>query len=384
MRGDGGLFKQPKSPFWWMRYSLRGRQYRESTKILIVEGPGAEASQREALKVLKAKLKQVHADQIGAKTFVTPRAERITIDELLDALITDLEIREKFSPEARSQMKPLRQTFGNRPAVKLTDRDVQEFIKAERALGKANATINRETQFLKQAFRLNRVLGPGPAIPHLSEKDNVRRGFLDAADFERVVAELPADLQDFARWGYLTGWRKGTIRRLDWASVDARAMTLDVPGSMTKNGRPVKMVLNGPYGEIIRRRLALRSYRRADGTSSISNLVFYREGSRGIAPGTPVKRFDKAWEEACEKAGVGKILFHDLRRSAARNLRRAGVDQAVSMTITGHRTDSMFRRYNITDERDLEAAVDQISAYLEKQKSESSKVVAFEPRYDEK
>ena len=380
MKGNGGLYRQKQSPFWWMYYNLRGYAVPGIHEGAVVDGPGAEVSEREALKVLKRRIKQVHADQIGAKTFVTPKNERLLMDELLDALVADLEIREKWNPSVRSQMKPLRTAFGDRTAFGITDLDIQNFIKTERKAGKQNATINRSTQLLRRAFALNRTLGPGPVIPHLSEKDNVRRGFLDPADFERLVIHLPEDLQDFARWGYLTGWRKGTISQLDWASVDLHTMTMDVPGSMTKNGRAMKMTLDGPRGDIIRRRLAARPYKRRDGTMVISSLVFYRDRGKGVETGEPVQGFDKIWIKACETAGLGKILFHDLRRSAARNLRRAGNDENASMKITGHRTNSMFQRYNIIDDYDIEVAMTRLDAYLEKKKAEPSKVIAFEPK----
>src|SRR4030095_2593150 len=63
--------------------------------------------------------------------------------------------------------------------------------------------------------------------------------------------------------------------------------------------------------------------------------------------------------------------------SAARNLRRAGVDETVAMAITGHKTVSIFRRYNITDDRDLEQAIGCLGSYLEQKTSQRSKVISF-------
>jgi integrase len=72
----------------------------------------------------------------------------------------------------------------------------------------------------------------------------------------------------------------------------------------------------------------------------------------------------KGWEDACARAGVPGLLFHDLRRSAVRNLRRAGVSQKVAREFSGHKTDAVFDRYNITDFDDLKDAAKRLSKFL--------------------
>jgi integrase len=89
--------------------------------------------------------------------------------------------------------------------------------------------------------------------------------------------------------------------------------------------------------------------------------VFHRRGE-------PIGDFKKAWKTACKDSELVGTLVHDLRRTAARNLSRAGVPEAVAMEITGHKTRSMYRRYRIVDEKDLQEATEKLQMHLESQK----------------
>jgi integrase len=195
-----------------------------------------------------------------------------------------------------------------------------------------------------------------PLIP-LLQVDNTRRGFVEARDLRRLLPHLGPDLRDFVEWCYVTGMRKGEAAALTWAMVDRSgpAWLLRVPAAITKNRTGRTLPIVGTGREVIDRRLAAR---RLD-----TGLVFHRR-TRGRA-GQPVRAFDKAWRAALKAARLpGELLFHDLRRSAARNLRLAGATETEAMRVTGHKTASMFRRYSIVTDEDAAAALTKQDVFL--------------------
>jgi integrase len=353
MRGDGRIYKRPGSSLWWCQYSLRGKVYRQSTD---------EPDEGKALKFLKRKLKEVHADQIGARSFVGPQQERITVSGLLDALEADYKLRGKASPQFKAHLKPMREHFGDWRAVEVRAEAVDKFISmllegTADVRGKAPATVNRSTQLLAQAFNLaleRRQLSMAPHIRHLPERGNARQGFFADHEFRGVVENLPSYLQDFARFGYLTGWRRGEIASLRWEDVDGDLIRLR--GENVKNGESRSITADGELAELLERRKKARQVKTKTAVL-IADLVFHHGGE-------PIVDFRKAWATACRMAGVEGKLFHDFRRTAVRNMVRAGVPERVAMSISGHKTRSIFDRYNIVSERDLRDAMQRTQTYL--------------------
>ena len=212
---------------------------------------------------------------------------------------------------------------------------------------------------LGEAFRLamrRREISSMPEIPKLRE-DNVRRGFFEKAEFEAVLQHLPRYLQGFVHFGYLCGWRKSEIASLEWADVDMLGKVIRLRCRHSKNDEGRVLVLEGELWNIITRQWSMREYAKPDKTVGISLLVFHRKGRR-------IGDIRKSWDPACEAGQVDGKLFHDFRRTAVRNMNRAGVPERVAMAISGHKTRAIFDRYNIVSEEDLRKAMERTQAYL--------------------
>ena len=148
-----------------------------------------------------------------------------------------------------------------------------------------------------------------------------------------MVAHLPEPIADVARFAYLSGWRRAEILGLRWDTVDRAAKEVRLRTS--KNGHGRVLPLEDNLWDLIERRWAARECKETNGVTRLAAHVFHR---RGI----PVVDFQKPWTQATKAAGVPGKLFHDLRRTAVRNMVRAGVPQAIAMSLSGHRTISMF------------------------------------------
>jgi integrase len=373
-RGDGRIFTRNGSAYLWCAYYLRGKEYREST---------GTADADKAAKFLKHRLKEVGADQIGKATFVGPQQERMKVSKLLDALEEDYKLRGKDSPQFRSHLKHIRAYFGAWRAAEVSAEAVDKYISGRQEAETAPATINRSTQLLAQAFKLaieRKHLSSAPQIRHMSEKGNARQGFFTDSDFHALKDKLPEYLRDFVQFGYLTGWRKGEIASLCWSDVEGDVVRLR--GENAKNGEGRSVTLSGDLADLIERR---KVQRRVKTKTSVllSAYVFHQKGE-------PVGDFRKAWATACLAAGLGQFvcdrcsqtveghtceecnsearyvgrIFHDFRRTAVRNMVRAGVPERVAMTISGHKTRSIFDRYNIVNEADLREAMRRTQSYL--------------------
>jgi integrase len=239
--------------------------------------------------------------------------------------------------------------YGKALLVQLTPTAVEEY-KAERLAEKASgATINRELNTLARMIARGRDLGHVTGMlrirPHRMAESPARQGFFEPAQFQAVMAALPKHLRPVVAFGYETGWRLREITSRCWRHVDLEAGLVRLEPGESKNGRACE-VYGSPELVAILRAQRAKAERRWPGETLADRPVFFRPG------GLPVDTFYKAWATACEAANVAGRIFHDLRRTAARDMVRSGTPERVAMTVTGHETRDVFERYNIVSDQD--------------------------------
>jgi integrase len=329
-----------RGSIWWVRYYRDGRRYEQS----------ANSEAYEDARDLLRRLEGAIADGVP----VTPKIGQLRFKEAADDLVTNYRVNKRKSiGDVERHIDKLRGAFGGWRIANLTTADVERYVKDRQEAGAANATINRELAALKRMFTLAvraRKLVTRPHIPLLAEH-NARQGFFEVEQFIAVRARLKPVLQAIATAAFYTGWRtKSEILPLKWSQVDRQAgvLRLEVGTTKTKKGRTFK------YASIVELRDAIdtqwTAHEALKKKNIISPYVFQRR------EGKPVRNFRKAWKAACKAAGCPGRIPHDFRRTAVRNLTRAGVTDTIAMAVTGHRTRAVFDRYDIVSEADLEDA----------------------------
>lgn len=293
----------------------------------------------------------------SARGTLVPDARTVSLEDL-ERLATDRFKADGYRASRRlaGAWKVLRSGLPTR-ALDVTTAAVARYER-ERLAGHARSTVNFELACLRRAFRLAveaRLLSHDQApVVKTPTPRNARQGFFERESFEAVAARLPEWAAPVARFLFLTGWRVGEALALSWRDVDWRARVVRIDPAATKGGEGREF----PFGEYPPLKALLES-QLASGEPVSSALVFHKGAGR-----VPYRALKKAWRAACRAARQPEMLMHDLRRTAARDFRRAGVSEGEIMKLCGWRTRAMFDRYNIVDKRDREAAVARRAAAL--------------------
>lgn len=372
--GSGTIYK--RGSVYWIGYvGTDGNQYCESS--------------RSKVKADAIRLLDVRSGAVANGSPVTPALGRLTFADAMADLINDYSTnRRKSWPDVTRRIElHLTPYFGaKRRMASISTADVRKYIahrqtqteavwrahtvtladgrklavpEKRREIGRppTAAQINRELAALKRAFTLAIQAGKllhKPHIPMLEER-NVRKGFFEKAQYVAVRSHLPEELRGIATFSYITGWRvRSEVLPLQWRQVDFESGEIRLDAGTTKNDEARTFIMTTDLRkELERLRKVTQEIERAQG--KIIRWVFHRDGEQ-------IKTFYGAWRSACKSAGVPGRILHDFRRTAVRNLVRAGVPERVAMQMTGHKTRSVFERYNIVSESDLREAARKLQA----------------------
>lgn len=367
-KGQGTIYKPKGSRFWWIAYMSGGKRRFEGTKSV---------KKGDAQELLTQRLGDTQRGIVS-----TAKVGIITLADGLKAHVNDLRLNGKESAdqtERRIALHILRHfaTEGapeggyfhpDRRMSTITTADIDAYKVHRRLTQKAEpATVNRELAILRRAFRLAVRSGALATMPYvgLLTEDNARTGFFERAEFDAVLAHMPADLRPPLEFMYQTGWRKSEVLALTVAHVDLQAETVILSPGETKSGKGRTIVLTPVLAKLLATQLESIVSLKKRGT--ICPWVFHR------ADGSQIKSLRGAWDTAKVAAGYPDKILHDFRRTAVRNLDRAGVPRSTAMAMVGHETAAIYTRYAIQDEAMLREGAAKQAAWSQAQSAKANR-----------
>jgi len=367
-RGTGRIFQ--RGSVWWIQYYCRGQQIRVSAET---------TDPKKAARILRTRLSEV---TVG----VHRDMRRVTYEELREAFYQDYAVNQRKSlrhdKAGDPHMDKVVRLDGFFAGYRVSEIDadlIRKFIADQQAKGLANGSINRSISALRRMFHLASEDGKLRDVPHfpMTKEAGARKGFFERDQYDQLMAVLPDYLKLPVTIGFYTGMREGEILGLDWSQIDFLRSVICLREGETKNDEAREAPIVAQLRTLLEERHAKRQ--------PDCPYVCYRIDRKGHA--VKVESFRKAWYSSCVRCGLGKMeqatddagklqiarprgphskpkaktvyqgmIFHDLRRTGVRNLVRAGVPEKVAMSISGHKTRSVFDRYNITSGKDISEA----------------------------
>jgi len=219
----------------------------------------------------------------------------------------------------------------------------------------SQSTVNRELGYLRAAMnrcldaeRIERV----PRFKMRSEAEGVRTDWCCAETLRRILEHLAKRhqlLADVVLFAFLTGWRKTEVLHLTWKEVRLEERVITLEPLRNKSRRVRNFPISG-------RLVALLSRREAAKVPGCP-YVFHRAGER-------MSDFRKAWRTATKTVGMPDLKVHGLRRSFATYQMLAGIPSAITMSLAGWASDSIYRRYSIVDQAAQVDAISRMERYL--------------------
>jgi integrase len=337
----GSIYRRPEARTWSIKFYVDGRRYREST--------GTE-DRELALAYLQRRLQEVRTNRF------VEQARRVTFEEMHELLLENCRFKRNRTDPTRHVMR-LAEMFGGMAGEEITEQRIRDYCRKRLDRdGMTPGTLRRELAILKRMLRLSASRLPRIPVVDMPRVDNARQGFFEEEGLQAVLPHLPEHARYLVEFLYLTGWRSSEAFRLQWTDVDWKRQLVWLRDSKNREPRIFPFKYHPRLEEVLRRqRGAVSEWERE--TGSLRASVFHWRGR-------PIRKLRRSWQSACKAAGLQNRLLHDFRRTAVRNLIRAGVQQAIAMKITGHKTDSIFRRYLIVAEELLAQATGAVAELL--------------------
>ena len=338
---------------WWIKYAVGGRLHH-------VSSGSADRIVAEALLQAREGGTAPTAPSTSVATGSCPFAEAAA------ELVADYRMNAKRS--LRTLLirieKHLRPAFGADDLSAITTSRVRLYATQRQTEGASNATINRDLITLKRMCTLAVQGGKLPMKPYipLLKEQNIRQGFFEPEQCQQIKRHLPDYMRGIAAFAFVTGWRTPSeILPLEWRQIDLAAGEVRLDAGTTKNGDGRVFPLTAALRQILDAQQAIAETLQRQGIPT--RYVFcYPSGTKAgqrIGETTFIQR----WWKARITAGCPTRIPHDFRRTAVRNLVRAGVPERVAMQLTGHKTRAIFERYNIVSPEDLRDAARRLDQF---------------------
>jgi integrase len=346
---------QHKTRTWYMQYFDHGRRVRESCKT---------EDRHDAQRKLTARLAE-----IGAGRNIGNNAKGITFEAVRDAWLA--QPRKNGKIQRASGLQHISNFFKGWRIADINEHGIERYLKEQRNAGHADPTVRRQLTNLRAILRFanadNRFgLAAVPSFRHLMPNDSKpRRNTVTTSDFNKLLRLLPEKCRPLAMFQFCTGCRTGAALKITWDMVAADYSEIQLPGEIIKNAEDLTLPLAGKGLGTVAAYLR-KSFRRA-------GKPIFAVGEDG-AKGNGREAYRYHWNRACAKLDLGKfdektrrysgLRPHDLRRVAITHMIRAGVPRKVAMMISGHKTESVFERYNIVETSDMRRALEKTADSL--------------------
>lgn len=370
-RGDGSIFQKrytdrrtratKKTDMLYMKFYVGGKPVVEPTRT---------TKWNKAKKLLRRRL-----GEIASGRYIPADVEKTTFGQVKQMALDHYRANGRKSLDRfEDAISHLSAYFPDLVRVRDISPDRITAYAAARKEGKAaNATINRELAALKLMLRLGERGGKVVNRPYIGmlEENNRRKGFIEDDQFAAIQAHLPQHLKAPMEVGFITGWRaKSEILTRQKSHLDLKAGWLRLEPGETKNGEGRMFPLLPRLRKVLEAEAA-RTEATEKATDRIIPWLFHRDGK-------PVKSFRRAWRTACKRVGLVGRIPHDFRRTAVRNLERAGVPRSTAMAMVGHKTEAIYRRYAITDEGMLREGAVKLEALHDAEHETARRVVPLQ------